>query len=405
VTETRTIAFFGSPHLGGSYSVYRQLRDGLRNFGWSVRWVGLGREAELVAERCEWTADRKFGEIVAAGSVDEREQAATFLNHIETMAYDAVFTNVLANRVQTNAVRYLDPRISRIMIVHSISPGTYAAARAIRDHVHATVGVSPRIRDDLVLHHGFPRERTQVIANAFDSAVFERLERKPHLGPLRLLSLGRLEDDSKGLFWLPAILRELGNLPFTFTVAGEGRDGAEIRNRLGCYSDRVLFVGALAPREVAAVMAQHDVFLLPSRYEGQSIALVEALASGCVPVASHLRGVTDFVIDEDKTGFLFPVGDTGAAAKFVRALSDDRQMLARMSDAARASAFARFRPDVMAETYGRLIDAVVSNPPAIARPLTREDWRLPAGLRSGLRTLLPNPIKNRLRQLKERWAT
>jgi glycosyltransferase involved in cell wall biosynthesis len=402
--RTRAIAYFGSPHLGGTYSVYRQLRDGLRGFGWSVRWVGLGREAELVAERCEWATDRKFGEIVACGSVDEREQAAAFLNHIETMGYDAVFANVLANRVQTNAVRYLDPRISRIMIVHSISPGTYAGARAIRDHVHATVGVSPRIRDDLVLHHGFPLERTQAIPNTFDSTMFERLERKPSSGPLRLLSLGRLEEDSKGLFWLPAILRELGNLPFTLTVAGDGRDGAELMNRLGAFSERVLFVGALAPREVAAVMTQHDVFLLPSRYEGQAITLVEALASGCVPIASHLRGVTDFVIEEDKTGFLFPVGDTGAAAKFVRALGDDRQMLARMSHAARASAFARFRPDVMAAAYGQLIDAVVTNPPAIAHPLKREDWRLPAGLRSGLRTLLPSPLKNNLRQLRERWA-
>jgi hypothetical protein len=76
-----------------------------------------------------------------------------------------------------------------------------------------------------------------------------------------------------------------------------------------------------------------------------------------------------------------------------------------MSDAARAAAVARFRPDVMAASYGRLIDAVVANPPAIAHPLGREDWRLPAGLRSGLRTLLPNPLKNRLRQLRERWAT
>ncbi len=171
MTRTRTIAYFGSPHLGGTYSVYRQLRDGLRSFGWSVRWVGLGREAELAAQRCEWATERNFGEVVAAGSIDDRDQAAAFLNHIETMSYDAVFTYVLANRVQTNAVRYLDPRISRIMIVHNISPGTYAAARAIRDHVHATVGVSPRIRDDLVLRHGFPRDRTQAIATAFDSAV------------------------------------------------------------------------------------------------------------------------------------------------------------------------------------------------------------------------------------------
>ncbi len=401
---TRVIAYFGSPHLGGTYSVYRQLRDGLAEFGWSVRWVGLGPEARLQADRDEWSAERRFGEVVAADRVDERDQAAAFLSHFEAGAYDAVFVNVLANRVQTNAVRYLHPCIRRVLIVHSTTPGTYAAARSIRRYVHMTAGISPRIRDDLVHHHGFPHDRTHVIANAFEGTAFERLERKPHHGPLRLLSLGRLDDTSKGIFWLPAILRELRDLPSILTVAGDGPDREILQQRFEGNSDRVRFVGAVAPAEVAKVMAEHDVFLLPSRYEGQGIALVEALAGGCVPVASHLRGVTDFVIERDKTGFLFPIGDVAAAAKLVRVLGRDRPLLARMSQAARTSALARFRPRAMAEAYARLLDTAMASPPVIAQPLAREDWRLPAGLRPGLRTFLPRPVKNRLRLLKERWA-
>jgi hypothetical protein len=56
------------------------------------------------------------------------------------------------------------------MIVHSITPGTYAAARSIRDYVHATVGVS-RISDDLVQRAGFAPGHTHVIGNPFDSDV------------------------------------------------------------------------------------------------------------------------------------------------------------------------------------------------------------------------------------------
>jgi glycosyltransferase involved in cell wall biosynthesis len=403
MTGTRVIAYFGNPRLGGTYAVYRQLRDGLRNFGWSVRWVGLGPEAQLLADQAEWAAERQFGEVIAAGRTDEREQAAAFLRHLETVDYGAVFVNVLANRVQTNAVRYLDPAIRRIMIVHSITPGTYAAARSIRDYVHMTVGISPRIRDDLVRHCGFPHDRTCVIANGFDGTAYERITRAPHSGSLRLLSLGRLDDTSKGIFWLPAILRHLPDMPWTLTVAGDGPDGAELRRRFGDET-RVRFIGAVPPAKVPEVMSRHDVFLLPSRYEGQAIALVEALAGGCVPVASHLRGVTDFVVERGRTGFLFPVGDVAAAGDILRQLGRDRHLLAQISHAARASAFARFQLSAMTASYARLIAAAIADPPAVALPLRRDDWRLPAGLRAGSRTFLPQPVKNTLRQLKERWA-
>src|SRR5262249_49689068 len=155
VTKNRVIAYFGNPHVGGTYSVYRRLRDGLRDFAWSVRWVGLGPEAQSRAAASEWAGGYAFGEVGAAETPDERVQAAGFLRHLEGGRYAAVFVNVLANRVQTNAARYAATRLPKIMIVHSTTPGTYAAARCIRDHVHATVGVSKRIRDDLVRRHGF----------------------------------------------------------------------------------------------------------------------------------------------------------------------------------------------------------------------------------------------------------
>jgi glycosyltransferase involved in cell wall biosynthesis len=399
----RTIAYFGCPHLGGTYSVYRQLQSGLKKFGWTVRWVGLGPDSRRQASQGEWTAESEFGEVVAPDCADEEEQAAIFLDHLETTGYAAVIINVLANRVQTNAARYLDPRIGRIMVVHGTSPGTYAAAKSIRDHVHATIGVSPRIRDDLVNRLGFSASRTHVIATAFNGAIFDRIERVPHRGALRLLSLGRLEDESKGLFWLPHILSHLGKLPVTLTIAGGGRDEAELRKRLSPFADKVRFIGVVPAEQVAGVMASHDVFLLPSRYEGQAITLVEALAAGCVPVASCLRGVTTFAIDEGKTGLLFPVGDTAAAAGCIERLLRDRVLLLAMSQAGRASALARFQPDAMAAHYSQIIESVMGDPPPIAGCLQRDDWRLPAGLLPGLRTWLPASVKNRLRHVRERW--
>lgn len=398
----RHFAFFGHPAIGGPYRVYRELRQGLSRFGIAVHWISVGPDTHVVAERPEWLPERAFGEVLAPHTHDESVQARALQDHLERVRYDAIFVNVLADRVQTNVVRYLDPHIRRIMIVHNITAGTYAAARAIRDYVHATVAVSPRIRNDLVRWSKFPPQDTYAVANAHDVTSFAAPVRGPSAGPLRLLSLGRIEDASKGIFWLPSILRHLHDIPVILTVAGDGPDAPALRRHLAPYADRVRFIGPVSPETVSVVMAEHDVFLFPSRYEGHPIALVEALASGCVPVASGIAGVTDFTVEHGVTGFLFPIGKPHAAALFVRRLTDDRAMLARMSRAARDAAIDRFSPDRMIASYMEVIQKVFTSPRQIAPPLRAQDWRLPAGLQPGWRSALPEPIKNRLRVLRER---
>ena len=93
-------------------------------------------------------------------------------------------------------MRYLPASFFRVLIVHSISLGTYRYACATRDHVHLAVGVSPRIREDLLRSFGFPAEHTIEIPNAVDSARFDVLTERTASpgGDLRVISLGRLED-------------------------------------------------------------------------------------------------------------------------------------------------------------------------------------------------------------------
>jgi glycosyltransferase involved in cell wall biosynthesis len=352
----------------------------------------------------EWAHERELGTVLALDTRDERKQAVAMLDHLESTDYDLIFVNVLADRVQSSVVRHLESRLRRIMIVHSITPGTYAAARSIRDYVHATVGVSPRIRSDLIQRAGFSAEHTHTIPNCFDGEIQDSDRRWNTDGPLRLLSLGRLEDASKGIFWLPAILRELSDLPVTLTIAGDGPDRTKLQRLFHDQTSRVVFAGPIALTDVAGIMAQHDVFLLPSRYEGQSIALVEALATGCVPIASRIRDVTDFVVEEGKTGLLFPVGDTKTAGKLVRRLHEDRRCLGLMSAAGRESAARRFRTEEMATAYAGVIDRIMAQPRQISTPLPRERWSLPRGLRPGLRSLLPEAMKNRVRLILERFA-
>ena len=133
-----------------------------------------------------------------------------------------------------------------------------------------------------------------------------------------------------------------------------------------------------------------------------SALLVEAMASGCVPVASALRGVTDMIIDHGRDGLLFPVGSPAAAARLIAGLDQDRARLSRLAAGARRKVSAAFSVDQMAACYATVLEDIAAGPPPIAPPLPMEGWKLPSGLRPGLRTYLPRPLKNWLRVVRER---
>lgn len=396
------IAYFGFPHLGGTFQVYRHLRCGLRPLGMHVQWLGVGEGAHQAVADPRWSREMAHGFAVGARNGRPEAWARQLCGAVEAATFDAVFVNVLADAVQTNLARYLPPHVLRILIVHNITPGTYAAARAVRDHVHAVVAISPRIRDDLVRRHGFDAAAIETIPHGIELKPSPIPDRP--CGPtLRLLYLGRIEDQAKGVLLLPRILRRLPN-SVTLTVAGDGPDLAKLKRRCREFGERVRFLGAVGYDETAPLLAQHDVMIMPSRFEGFGLTLVEAMAMGCVPVVSHIRGVTDSIVSDGHDGLLFPVGDTKAAARQIARLEHDRGLLRSISAAGRATARGGFGLATMADRYHGLLRRLAAEPPKIAAPLNLADWEMPSGLHAGLRTYLPTPVKNVLRRLKESAA-
>lgn len=395
-------AYFGIPHIGGTYTVYRRLRDGLAGPGIEVRWLEAGPKAMKALTDPAWECERDYGAAVAVDTADEARQAAALADHIRQGNYHGVFINAMAGRVQTNLARYLPSSVLRVMIVHTISPATYRAAAAVRGYVHATVGVSPRIQRDLIKSFGFSPDRTFCIPNAVNLGNFREIARKKTTAPLKLLFLGRVDDAAKGVFWLPNILSKLGDISWRLTVAGDGPEFDELKRRCIGFGEQVNFAGRVELGRVPEIFAEHDIFLMPSRLEGFGLTLIEAMAAGCVPVASRIHGVTDFVVEDGATGLLFPVGDTRAAAAAIKTLYRDDELLQRMSTVGRRSVEQRFPIENMADEYARLIHAIAGSPPSIRKPLPMSRWKIPTGLRPGLHYYLPLPVKNWLRKWLER---
>jgi glycosyltransferase involved in cell wall biosynthesis len=394
------LAFLCFPHFGGTFTVYSTLRAGLIPAGIDIRWLGAGRLAHRALMDARWINEHPHGMVAGEPDDDERHRCAALVRAI-AREFDGVLVNVLTSRAEMSTVRYLPRDVTRIMIVHSITPGTYAAARAIRDHVHATVGVSPRISRDLIRRFRFSPERTFTIPNAATVPLPEAEAYASHKGGLRLIYLGRIEDAAKGVFWLPKILDRLPS-EITLTVAGDGPDLPELRKRSVRLANRITFLGRVSAERLQGLWAEHDVLLMPSRFEGSPLTLIEAMAAGCIPVVTRIGGVTDVIVTNGQDGILFRPGDTRAAASAIAWLAECAGRLQRMSRAARDAVGDRFTVSAMAERYLHVIGAARAVPPEMPPPVQLEEWCPPYGLGPGLRSFLPTPVKNLLRTVRER---
>jgi glycosyltransferase involved in cell wall biosynthesis len=153
-------------------------------------------------------------------------------------------------------------------------------------------------------------------------------------GPLRLLFAGRLEHGQKGVLDLPEIDRALcgQGVDVRWTIVGAGPDEQRLRN--AWQSTRVCFLGAKTPDEVLQVATVQDVFVLPTRYEGVPVALLEAMSVGLVPVVSRIESGVAEILVEGGTGLMPPVGDIRAFAAAIAVLDRNRTRLEQMGAAA-----------------------------------------------------------------------
>lgn len=172
------------------------------------------------------------------------------------------------------------------------------------------VGVSRRING--VLRHAIPSRKSDIQLIPYGVPVPDSPPCRAGSHSLRLVYVGRIEHEQKRILALPLLSRELERcgVRHILTIVGDGPAVRDLRQAArGLTSIRLL--AAVGPSQVSAILREHDAFVLPSRYEGLSVSMLEALASGCVPIVSgSISGVEDAITDAE-TGV---IADIPAAA-------------------------------------------------------------------------------------------
>ena len=160
---------------------------------------------------------------------------------------------------------------------------------------------------------------------------------KPQTGPLRIAYSGELRRSQKRLDDMIAVATALTDrgLAFELTLYGDGEYREELEALAAplVAAERVRFAGRLPASSLPDAMADQHVFLLTSQFEGLSIAMLEAMSRGCVPVVSELV-TQSLVVRDGINGLTCPVGDIGRFAATLARLAGDPALRERLSRAA-----------------------------------------------------------------------
>jgi glycosyltransferase involved in cell wall biosynthesis len=231
---------------------------------------------------------------------------------------------------------------------------------------HAYLVNSVAIRTQLVASGRLAADKITVIHNGIDLAPLpafslDRTRARQALGmpPDRRLvaQVGRLtaqKDYPTFLAAMETVLKQMPDVDALIIGEGEDRDALRARAAATGHGERIRFLGLR--HDVPQVLAAVDVLALTSQYEGLPNVVIEAMATGAVPVVTDVGGCRELVT-HGESGFVVPPGDPAAVASAVSAVLGDAALAARMATAARAHVEATLAVEAMAASTMAVYDA------------------------------------------------
>lgn len=175
-----------------------------------------------------------------------------------------------------------------------------------------------------------------------------------------VLFVGRLEE-VKGvqilLMAIPEVLRNHRSV--SFAIVGYGSLEPLVQERcaqVGAPEGSVQFLGRAGHEDLPALYASSDIVVVPSLSEGFGLSVIEAMACGCVVVASDLPAIREFVI-EGENGFLATPGDPQALAASLGNALEESSQWPSIRDNAREMVLSKFSWTRIAAEYAELISS------------------------------------------------
>jgi glycosyltransferase involved in cell wall biosynthesis len=309
--------------------------------------------------------------------------ARRLLRLLRRERFDLVHTHSLrAELVAVAAARLLRPRPRVIRTVHNtddfyLRPPAAWLARVSGRLLDGVVAISDAVSEHVVKHAGLPASKVRRIYYGLDTRPYETVPplsevgareaiSKPQSGPSPTPLIGMIarlapQKGHRILFdALPAVIQRFPEL----RVVLVGHEHLTTQAELEAYArergvaERVTFTGFRD--DLPALLAEWNLMVLPSHWEGFGLVLLEAMAAGRPVVASRVGPIPEIVLNGE-TGLLVEPGNAEQLAAALIELLEQPALAARLGAAGRRRVAEQFTIETMvAETvqyYDELLAA------------------------------------------------
>lgn len=394
------VAFGSVPKDGGTFTFYKNQWPELEKLGVSMYCVTVGREEYNLVEPDFIDANCRF---LAQSTYNVKRQAKAFVQWCIDNAIDIVIG--VNSKAILSAIPHLPEHIRVVSRCANAFDHGYKITMVGKERLMSLVALTPRLKDELIQKYDANPTLIKLIPNGIKVDNFEDASKTARgvSQVLRLGFLGRLEHTQKGVLHIPKIIKELNKLAVNYklSIAGKGRHQKQMEEELKeeVKSGKVEFIGAITNKNVPEFLSKVDLFLFTSHFEGCPNALLEAMMAGCVPISWNIRGITDYIIDDNESGFLIDSGNYKEYARTISHLNSDRELIKRMSQKAIAVSRKRFTSVISAKKYAKLFGEVMGQPPLKARAKSWARFKVNENFRKSWKDYIPISLKHKIKMV------
>jgi len=241
------------------------------------------------------------------------------LSEEDITEYENAFSNILLKAVDkfkpdiihshhlwlvSSIARQLFPKIPFVTSCHGTDLRQFQNCYNLRksvlkgcEKIDAVLALSEHQKKEIIRLYKFQPEKVIVAGAGFNHVLFYK-ETKPKPDPVLLVYAGKLSY-AKGVPWLLRALKDVNSHAWQLHLVGSG-SGEEKEYCIELakeFGDKVFIHGAIPQEQLAEIMRQSHIFILPSFYEGLALVILEAIASGCRIVATDLPGTKEILAD------------------------------------------------------------------------------------------------------------
>ncbi|OFW63497.1 MAG: hypothetical protein A2Z35_06580 [Actinobacteria bacterium RBG_19FT_COMBO_36_27] len=369
MVNPRVLQLIGNLNPAGAENVVVNLANGLKTVGFDV--LVLSREGGSLLQKL----DGVITHIIPKEKTIDLKYIVTLSKFISKNKIDIVHTHLFGNNFYGFCATLLTGR-KVIFTIHG--EDCFRSRKRLFFYRHfapfasKVVTVSRPLYDRFIYETGIKKEKVSLIPNGIDTYRFQKkidlTDQRKKLGiPLDFPIVGAVGNIKpvKGYdIFINAAVDVNKKMPKAcFVIVGGVRQrNEETMKALRALvnekklSGNIYFLGER--NNVENILPLFDVYVLPSRSEGTSIALLEAMAAERAIVATNVGG-TPYIIESNKTGILVPPEDASLLSNAIIKLLEDKSLAGSLGKYARIVAEEKYSVDSMINQYAALYNEII----------------------------------------------